>query len=266
MNQTLRMITSVHNPKIQSVRKLLAHAKERQVQQAFVLEGVRLAEEALHAEWKAQLVLFTDTLDQRGQAVVGGFSAGNADVEQISETVMKTISETETPQGLLVVLGQKTLPLPQIPDFLLILDALRDPGNLGTILRTAAAAAVQGVLLAPGCVDAWSPKVLRAGMGAHFHLPIQSLDWQDIRQVLKPASGKIQAFLADSAAGMSYTQADFRVPLALIVGGEAAGAGSQARSLADESVHIPMPGGSESLNAAVAASLLLFEVVRQRTP
>ncbi len=265
MNQAIKMITSVHNPKIQSVRKLLAHAKERHVQQAFVLEGVRLAEEALHGEWKARQVLFTETLDQRGQAVVDGFSADGAAVEQVSETVMKAISDTETPQGLLVVLGQKTLPLPKMPDFLLVLDALRDPGNLGTVLRTAAAAGAQGVLLAPGCVDAWSPKVLRAGMGAHFRLPIHSLSWQDIRQALKQASGKMQAYLADSAAGISYTQADFRIPLALIVGGEAAGAGSEARSLADEKVHIPMPGGSESLNAAIAASLLLFEVVRQRT-
>src|SRR4030043_275059 len=105
---------------------MLAHAKERHVKQAFVLEGVRLAEEALHGEWKARLVLFTETLDQRGQAVVDGFSARAAEVEQISETVMKAISETETPQGLLVVLSQKILPLPMMPDFLLVLDAVRD--------------------------------------------------------------------------------------------------------------------------------------------
>src|SRR4030042_5427639 len=100
MNQTIKMITPVHNPKIQSVRKLLAHAKERHVQQAFVLEGVRLAEEALHGEWKARQVLFTETLDQRGQAVVDGFSADGAAVEQISETVMKAISDTGAPPGL----------------------------------------------------------------------------------------------------------------------------------------------------------------------
>jgi TrmH family RNA methyltransferase len=258
------MITSVHNPKIQSVRKLQAHAKERHEQQAFVVEGVRLAEEALQGGWKAQLVLFTDTLDRRGKAVVDGFSVRGAPTEQVSEAVMKAVSETESPQGLLVALAQQTLPLPHKPDFLLILDGMRDPGNLGTVLRTAEAAGVQAVLLAPGCVDAWSPKVLRAGMGAHFRLPIHNLGWQDIKHTLEQASGNMQIYLADSAGGLTYTDADFRPPLALIVGGEAAGAGDEAISLADEKVNIPMPGGSESLNAAIAASILLFEVVRQR--
>jgi TrmH family RNA methyltransferase len=259
------MITSIHNPKIQEVRKLLAHTSDRHEQQAFVIEGVRLAEEALQGAWEARLVLFTDALDTRGRAVVDGFSAQGASVEQVSETVMKAASDTETPQGLLVVLTQQTLPLPLKPDFLLILDGVRDPGNLGTVLRTAEAAGVQAMLLAPGCVDAWSPKVLRAGMGAHFHLSIHNLSWQDIKQILKQAPGNLQVYLADSAGGIPYMTANFRPPLALIIGGEAAGAGSDAVSLADMKVHIPMPGGSESLNAAVATGILLFEVVRQRT-
>ena len=259
------MITSVHNPKIQSVRKLQAQSKARREEQAFVIEGVRLAEEALQGAWKARLVLFTDVLDERGKAVVDGFFARGTPAEQVSQAVMKATSETETPQGLLIVLAQQSLPLPKVPDFLLILDGVRDPGNLGTVLRTATAAGVQAVLLAPGCVDAWSPKVLRSGMGAHFRLPIHDLSWQDIKHILKQASSNLQIYLADSAGGISYTDGDFRPPLALIVGGEAAGAGTEAVSLADMQVHIPMPGGSESLNAAVAASILLFEVVRQRT-
>lgn len=204
-------------------------------------------------------------MDARGQTVVEGFLARGATVEQVSEPVMQAVSDTETPQGLLVVLDQHALPLPPAPDFLLILDGVRDPGNQGTILRTAIAAGVQSVWLAPGCVDAWSPKVLRAGMGAHFRLPIRNLSWQDIRHSLKQTSGNLRVYLADSAGGMSYLKMDFRTPLALIVGGEAAGAGSEALALADERVLIPMPGGSESLNAAVAASILCFEVVRQRT-
>jgi TrmH family RNA methyltransferase len=101
-------------------------------------------------------------------------------------------------------------------------------------------------------------------MGAHFHLPAQSLDWPAIRTVVKGKAPELRCYLADSSAGISYTQADFRAPLALIVGGEAEGAGPQAIALADERVHIPMAGGSESLNAAVAAGLLMFEVARQR--
>lgn len=258
------MITSVHNPKVQMVRRLQSQARARREEQAFVIEGIRLAEEALRADWRAKLVLYTNQLDERGKAIVDGFAALNVPVEPVSLAVMIAVSDTETPQGLLVVLSQHTLPIPQGLDFVLILDGLRDPGNLGTVLRTAVAAGVQVVLLTPGCADAWSGKALRAGMGAHFRLPIQSLAWDEITRKLKGSRNPMKVYLADAASGEPYTGVDFRDPLALIVGGEAAGAGAEALALADRRVHIPMPGGSESLNASVAASILLFEVVRQR--
>jgi TrmH family RNA methyltransferase len=259
-----KMITSLHNPQIQAVRRLQTQAKARRQRQEFIIEGVRLAEEALHSGWPAHEVFFTGGLDERGKVAVDLFSAQGVAVEQVSDTVMKAISQTQTPQGILAILVQKTLSLLPSPDFLLILDELRDPGNMGTILRTAAAAGTQAVLLAPSCADPWSPKVVRSAMGAHFHLPLICLSWQGIQQMLKSASIDISIYLADSAAGAPYTQADFCSPLALIVGGEAAGAGNESLVLADAKVHIPMPGGAESLNAAIAAGILLFEVVRQR--
>ena len=258
------MITSVHNPRIQAIRKLQKQAKERREKQAFVIEGVRLAEEALQAAWDAQLVLFTDPLDERAKAVLDGFAARGVPVEQVTEAVMKAVSETETPQGILVILRLQSLPIPVNPDFVLILDGVRDPGNLGTVLRTAAAAGAQAVLLASGCADAFAPKVVRAGMGAHFWLPIHQPGWDGIKHILKDTGSNLQVYLADSAAGIPYTQVDFHSPVALILGGEAGGAGLESVSLADHKVHIPMPGGSESLNVAIAASILIFEVVRQR--
>jgi TrmH family RNA methyltransferase len=258
------MITSVHNPKIQAISKLQRHAKERRDKQAFVIEGVRLAEEALQAGWEAQLLLFTDQLDERGKAVMAGFTSRGVPVEQVTDAVMNAISETETPQGILVVLSLLKLPIPKNPDFVLVLDGVRDPGNLGTILRTALAAGVQAVLLAPGNVDAFAPKVVRAGMGAHFRLPLLQPGWDGIKQILKAPGSQMRVYLADSTAGTSYLQVDFCSPVAIIVGGEAGGAGSESAALADDMVHIHMPGGSESLNAAVAASILIFEVVRQR--
>jgi RNA methyltransferase, TrmH family len=258
------MITSAHNPKIQTIRKLQAQGKARREEQAFVVEGVRLSEEALHAGWEAKLVLYTEELDVRGQVVVSGFTARGVPVEQVTASVMKTVSDTESPQGILVVLAISSLPLPSSPDFVLILDGVRDPGNLGTILRTAAAAGVQAVLLTPGSVDAFAPKVVRSAMGAHFRLPISNLGWEDIRRHLYLPAAKLRIYLADANGDIPYTQADFHSPVALIVGGEAAGAGVESSSLAHEHVHIPMPGGTESLNAAVATAILLFEVVRQR--
>lgn len=254
------MITSTRNPKVKWIRSLQANSRARRQEGVFVVEGVRLAEEALACGWPVALVLHTGDLDERGQAVLEGFAARGAPLEQVAAHVMRAASDTETPQGILVVLEQRFFPLPARLDFIFIPDQMRDPGNLGTMLRSAAAAGVDAVFLSPGGADAFSPKVVRSGMGAHFQLPIQTLNWEQMRAHLE----SLQVYLATAGAGLPYTQADFRRPLALIVGGEASGAGPQARDLATAQVHIPMPGGSESLNAAIAAGVLLFEVVRQR--
>jgi TrmH family RNA methyltransferase len=148
-------------------------------------------------------------------------------------------------------------------DFVFIPDAVRDPGNLGTMLRTAAAAGVGAVFLPPGVVDPFAPKVVRAAMGAHFRVPVYPLSWEEIHNHLNAYA--LRVYLAAAGAGQVYTQADFRSPLALIIGGEAEGAGQQARQLAAEYVHIPMSGDVESLNAAIAGAILMFEVVRQRS-
>jgi TrmH family RNA methyltransferase len=259
------MISSMHNPKIQWIRSLQSRASERRDTGAFIVEGVRLAEEALQANWEPLLVLYTQEISPRGKEIVEEFIRKHYPVEEVTPPVMKSAAETDTPQGILIVLRISERPLPSNPDFLLILDSLRDPGNVGTILRTAAAAGVQAVLMSPGTADAFSPKVVRAAMGAHFHLPVRSCTWEEIHHFLQNNSDiRIRIYIADSARGVVYTQADFRNPLALIVGGEAEGVGREARQIVDEYVHIPMPGGVESLNAAVAAGLIMFEVVRQR--
>jgi TrmH family RNA methyltransferase len=135
---------------------------------------------------------------------------------------------------------------------------VRDPGNLGTILRSAEAAGVGQVILAPGTVDLYNPKAVRGAMGAHFRLPVAGLDWPAIAGRL---AGRA-VWLADAAGETPYDQVDWAVPSALIVGGEAAGAGDQAAALATGRVSIPMAGGAESLNAAMAATVILFEAAR----
>jgi TrmH family RNA methyltransferase len=255
------MLTSSQNPRIKWLHALQIQPRQRREERAFVVEGVRLAEEALAGGWNARLVIYTEDLNSRGKAVVADFAARGAAVELVSEAVLRFASDTETPQGLLIALDWRVAPLPASLDFVFIPDKLRDPGNLGTMLRTAAAAGVQAVFLPPETTDAFAPKVLRAGMGAHFRLPLQALSWDEIAKSLPG----LNIYLASAGKGLSYTQADFKSPLALIVGGEAEGASSQANRLSTDCVHIPMPGGSESLNAAIAAGVLLFEVLRQRS-
>jgi RNA methyltransferase, TrmH family len=256
------MITSVHNPKIQMVRKLQSRSRARREAGAFVVEGIRLVEEALNAGWQASLVLYESSLDERGQKIVQGFAGQGAEIEEVTPEVLHAASDTETPQGLLAVLPLQILPLPEKADFVFIPDGVKDPGNLGSMLRSAASAGVDAVLLPEATVDVFSPKVLRAAMGAHFRLPLHSLSWAEIADLVERSG--LHVYLADAEAGIAYTKANFHLPLALVVGGEAEGASPFADRLATGRVHIPMPGGMESLNAAIAAALLLFEVVRQR--
>jgi TrmH family RNA methyltransferase len=255
------MISSPHNPKLKLVRALQGRAKERREAGAFLAEGIRLVEEAVNANWPLRFILFDETLNDRGMAQVEGLRSRGVDVEEISTSLMKSLSETESPQGILAVLELTNLPLPNLPTFILIPDQIRDPGNLGTLLRTAAAAGVQAVLLPPETTDAFAPKVVRSGMGAHFRLPIHSRTWDEIAQVVKLAG--LQVLLAEMD-GESCWVTDLRQPLALVIGGEADGASPQARGLANGKISIPMPGQAESLNAGVAGSVLMFEVVRQR--
>lgn len=256
------MITSLKNDRVRLVRALQERRRVRQRERRFVVEGVRLCQEAAHAGARPHFVFYTARIqeDPKGRALLTTWQEGGVPCEEVSEEVMTACSGTETPQGLLAVVPIPDLPLPPHPTLILILDRLRDPGNLGTVLRTALAAGVEGVLLAPGTVDATNPKAVRAGMGTHFRLPMAAMDWDEIARAVSGC----RVYLADAHGSVPYTDADWTGRVALIVGGEAAGAGSRAHMLAETTVAIPMAAGVESLNAAVAAAILLFEAARQR--
>lgn len=256
------MITSSQNSRVKLARALLGRIKERRDAKAFVVEGVRLVEEAVNSQWPVRFALYDETLSERGKLQIEGLRARGVDVEMVSESLMRSLSGTETPQGILAVLEMNPLPIPNRPTFLLIPDQVRDPGNLGTLLRSAAATGVQAVLLPPETTDAFAPKVVRSGMGAHFRLPIHTMSWDQIGQICQSAGLKV--YLADMD-GPSCWEADLLQPLALVLGGEAEGASAEARRLASQKISIPMTGGMESLNAGVAGSVLMFEVVRQRS-
>jgi TrmH family RNA methyltransferase len=255
------MISSAQNPKIRLVRGLSGRPKERRDAAAFLAEGARLVEEALATGWPFRFVLYSDQISERGLDVLKRLKERGIETDEVDGTVLESLSETEHSQGLLAVLNDSRFPIPKSPKLILILDSIRDPGNLGTLLRSAGAAGVQAVLVAPETTDAFAPKVVRAGMGAHFRMPIHSVDWNQIRRFAE--SMDLTVFLAD-AKGTSCWDTDLRKPLALIIGGEAEGATEAAGRLATQRLSVPMPGAAESLNAGVAGSILLFEAVRQR--
>lgn len=255
-------ITSLRNDKVSLIRALQARRKARHEEGLFVIEGVRLCEEAIRAGVTPRFVFYTPSAmaDERTANLITDFTAAEAPCYEVSEEVLESCSDVETPQGVLALVPVSPLSRPEHPTLTLILDQIRDPGNLGTIMRTALAAGAEQVLLAPGTVDATNPKVVRAGAGAHFWLPVEALEWPAIRE----AVASCPVYLADVEADYVYTEVDWRGPVALIVGGEAAGAGRKAHALAQEMVHIPISHKVESLNAAVATAVLLFEVARQR--
>ena len=257
------MITSAQNHKIQEVRRLISKRKERETSGLYIAEGIRLVEEALkHAE-DCEYLLWSAPLTPRAEILVSNFKAAGTAAEEIDPRLMESIAGTDSPQGVLAVLRMAPLPLPVNADFVIIADGIQDPGNLGTLFRTAAAAGADAVLLMPGCADSFSPKVIRSGMGTHFRLPIVKMDWDGAEHWLRGITG-MQILAADSDGGVSCWQSDLRGPTAIIIGSEGSGPCDRALSLADDRILIPMPGAVESLNAGIAAGILIFEVVRQR--
>jgi len=257
------MITSLKNDKVRYVRALQGRRRVRQREHRFVFEGVRLIEEAVRAGVPPAYVFYTEPAeaDERGGRLLEALYEMNVTCYTVSEPVMDACSDTETSQGILAVFPIPNLSRPEHPTLTLILDRVRDPGNLGTTLRTALAAGVEQVLLTPGTVDVSNPKVVRAAMGAFLRLPVAALRWEAITEAVTGSD----VWLATADGETDYTAADWTRPVTLIVGGEASGAGERARALARGQVSIQMAAGVESLNTAVATAVILFEVVRQRT-
>ena len=257
------MITSSQNSKIQEVRRLCAKKKERDAAGRYIVEGVRLLEEALkHAEDCCYL-LYTAPYSERTGKLIADFSGLGVNCEEISGSLMGSIAGTESPQGVLAVMRMNRLPLPPDADFVIIADGIQDPGNLGTLFRTAAAADADAILLMNGCADEFSPKVVRSGMGTHFRLPSARMDWDQAENYLRGLPN-LRIYAADSDGGVSCWETDLADPCALIIGSEANGPCDRALALADSRILIPMPGEIESLNAGIAAGILIFEAVRQR--
>jgi TrmH family RNA methyltransferase len=260
----LAVITSLQNERIKLVRALQSQGKARRKAGQVVLEGVRLIADAMATGSRPDFVLYTPDAvvpGKPGGPLLESLRSQGAICFEVTPEVMAHAADTESPQGMLAAVATPQLPVPTTLALALILDGIADPGNLGTILRTAAAAGVDLVILAPGCVDPFNPKVLRSGMGAHFRVPVIRRTWPDITA----AYDHLPFYLADASGGLPYHAVDWGQPAALMIGSEAHGAAAQARQLARASIFIPMSNAAESLNAAAAAAVILFEARRQRT-
>ncbi len=252
------IIQSPHNQLIKRIRSL-GNRKTRYAERAFVLEGMRAFSAAVDAEIEPEAVFLAD------DAAADLFELASSYAPRIiARRLFDQTMETESPQGIAAIFSMPASPLPDAGDQLIVvLDGIGDPGNLGTIIRTAAAAGADGVVLGPGCVDPYNAKAVRAAMGALFAIPV----WEH--------SGPIESWLidscptrllADGAGEVNYDAAVWQGGVAMIVGSEAHGATAWGRSLATDRIQIPLSRHVESLNASIAAGILLFEAQRQRSP
>ncbi len=252
------VIRSSQNNLIKRVRSL-GLRKHRDAERAFVVEGARGIATALDYGVHPEVVLVTD--DARTDIVDLARSSDSV-VRVVDRSVFDAAMDTATPQGIAAVFTKPATVLPMVPEpFLLLLDRVGDPGNLGTLIRSAAGAGCDAVVIGPGSADPWSAKAARSSMGSIFAIPVV------------PASDQIDALVSDRcaqrwlAAGdatIDYSTATWTGGVAIIVGSEGHGAGNWGHALCTGSVSISLAGGVESLNAAVAGSILLFEARRQR--
>ena len=272
------MITSTSNQHIARLHALQT-PKGRAEAQAWPIEGPHLLEAALDATVVPQLIVYDperfnhDTSGRRLVSRLLEARARGAELLEATPAAILRASATSTPQGVVAAISISDVAPEKVRSrrrgrfrpIVLILDAVSDPGNLGTILRSALAADVDEVLLAPGCTDPLAPKVVRAGSGAHFHLPVRTqLDWVAIKQLLAGAPSVFQILASESKASRTYDSYDLTQRTALLIGNEAHGISTEARELVTDMAGIPMWNKVESLNAAIAASVILFEAARQR--
>lgn len=258
-------ITSLQNPRVRAVERLKCKKRERYREQQYVVEGYRLVNHALSRGYRPAFAFYTGAFagSEQGGELVQALAAGDAPVWEVSPPVLEALADTVTPQGVVAVFPMHHPSPRQVrqAELVLVLDALRTPGNVGTILRTAQATGAGAVLCAPGTVDPYSPKAVRSGMGAHLDLAlVTDVSWEQIATLIQ---GR-RVFAAASDGDALLWDVDLTGPVALIIGSEAHGVGAQGRALAQSGLCIPMAESAESLNAAIAASALLFEAQRQR--
>jgi RNA methyltransferase, TrmH family len=246
------MITSKENSRVKHAKLV----REGRVRDEIFVEGLRLCEEVLQAKVEVVDVLFTaDIVElERGNALIANFN----DVSEVSDKLFATISDTKNPQGICIIAKRPKNSLKAENNLVVVLHQLNNPSNVGAILRTCEAVGVSGVILTKGTADAFSAKTLRGSMGASLRLPLlEKVEFNDVIEFCREQN--LKTVCADIRAETSYTEIDWTIPHALIVGSEANGLTEIERNLCDEALRIPMCEPVESLNAAVACGVVLFE-------
>lgn len=254
----MKLIQSRDNVFFKQLKKLAESGRERRKTGLTLLDGVHLVEAFEAARGPVETLVVAESALETDE--ISRLTAGR-DIVVLADSLMREIGLVDTPSGLLAVVAQpKSLAAVDLENDAVLLDGVQDPGNVGTLLRTAAAAGVRQVLLSSACAAAWSPKVLRAGQGAHFVLDI--VEDADLVAAVRDYRGTVAVTCLDGA--VSLYEAGWQAPLAWIFGAEGQGVSPELIAAADLRIKIPMPGAVESLNVGAAAAICLFEALRRR--
>lgn len=264
----MERITSTQNPKIKHVAKLLSSSRERRNEGLFVLEGLRLCMDVVRSGLTAEELYVTEALAQREPEKVKELSAVSKQVFLIDEKISKKLTDTRTPQGIFCVLRTldkqgdgNTIKKMDTTGRYVLLENVQDPANLGAISRTAEALGLSGMIVSGGC-DLYSPKALRASMGALLRLPV--LETDDVKRTILQANQNGMKTYASvpSDDAVPITRVEFHDGSLCVIGNEANGVTEETLALCQETITIPMTGRAESLNAGAAASIIMWEMVR----
>ena len=268
------MITSPQNTKIRELVKLKKSAKERAKQGVFLVEGPKMFRELEERLCREVYVSESFARSPEGRQVLERVHAMGIPSETAKDPVFQYLSDTQTPQGILAVARQLVYDLEDLAGsgnfdpcgpLIIILENLQDPGNLGTIVRTCEAAGATGIVLSRGCADIYSPKVTRSTMGSIFRVPFVYTDQlEDAIRSLQRGGVRVYAAHLKGSVDLYEKEDALSGPAAILIGNESRGLTRETASLADAALRIPMSGRVESLNAAVAAAVMLYEAKRQR--
>ncbi len=264
------MITSTANDKVRRIISFQKKPKERRKEDVFLVEGIKMVLEAPRESVKEIYVSESFLEKQKAaipEAMMRCLAEGKSGYEIVSDKVFAAMSDTQSPQGILAVLRAQHYEMKDLfgkgAPLIMVLENIQDPGNLGTILRTSEGAGVSGILMTSGTADVYNPKVIRSTMGSIFRQPfVYTEDLHGDIQRLK-AEG-IRVFAAHLKGTAQYDEASYTGGTAFLIGNESKGLTDETASLADQYIRIPMLGKVESLNAAVASSILMYEAARQR--
>ncbi len=259
-----RILTSRQNPLVKQLRKL-HRAKERKRQQLILLEGTNLAEAAIQESYALETVCFTDAWRSRYPQLFFQLQDSPTKLVEVSDEVLEAIATTSSPDGIVATAPRNPPQTPQLPCSLgIAVETLQDPGNLGTIFRTAAATSVEGLWMNGDTVGYDHPKVLRASAGQWLRLPFTEVETLEETVIQAKAQGMKVVATLPKATRMHWDY-DWTQPTLVLLGNEGAGLSQPLTALADEAISIPLAEGVESLNAAISLAVVLYEAQRQRS-